>query len=62
MTKRERRKWALEMASSLLNSDMDCFDAGADEEEDEKRRDAVRHIADELAAKANRMKESNRGR
>lgn len=56
MTKRERRKWALEMAASLLQSDMDCFDAGdEDEDEQDKRRDAVRQIADELQAKADRI-------
>lgn len=56
MTKPERRQWALEMAASLLQSDMDCFDAGdEDEDEQDKRREAVRQIANELQAKADRM-------
>jgi hypothetical protein len=56
---RERRKWALELASALLRSDMDCFDPEEFEDEDEqdKRRDAVCAIADELEAKARRMRE-----
>lgn len=41
------------MAASLLQSDMDCFDAGdEDEDEQDRRRDAVRKIADELQARA----------
>ncbi len=56
MNKRERRKWALEMAASLLRSDMDCFDAGTDDEDEaNKRNEAVRQVANELQAKANRM-------
>lgn len=59
-TKRERRKWALELSAALLHSDMDCFvpsDTGDDFDEDEgdRRVDAVRAIAKELQAKADRM-------
>lgn len=56
-TKRERRKWALEMAAALLRSDMDCFGLEEyDEDEERKRLDALRKIADELEGKARKMK------
>lgn len=56
--KQERRKWALETAAALLQSDMDCFDVTDVEDEDEadKRRDAVREIAEQLAVKAKRIR------
>lgn len=60
-SKRERRKWALELAAALLRSDMDTYtpentDDDFDEDESDKRVEAVRAIADELEAKAKRMK------
>lgn len=56
-TKRERRKWALEIAAALLRSDMDCFTVEEfDEDEQDKRRDAVRQIADELEGKARKIR------
>lgn len=55
-TKRERRKWALEIAASLLHSDMDNFTVDEfDEDEMDKRRAAVREIAKELQRKAARI-------
>lgn len=55
--KRERRKWALELAAELLRSDNvpeDEVDKFNDDERD-KRIAAVLAIADELEAKAKRM-------
>lgn len=60
MNQRQRRKWALEMAAALLQSDMDNFDASEggerDEDEEEKRCEAVRKVADQLKAKADKMR------
>ena len=59
-TKRERRKWALQMSASLLRSDMDCFDLGETDDksadEADEYRAEVRKIANELEQKAKRMK------
>lgn len=56
MNKRERRRWALLMASALLQSDVDTLDTeGEDENEDDCRREAIREIARQLAAKARRI-------
>ena len=56
-TKRQRHKWALEMAAALLHSDMDNFDVDEvkDEDEQDKYREAIRAIADELKRKAARI-------
>lgn len=58
-TKRQRRKWALEMSAALLRSDMDNFDVAetGDEDEQDKYRAAVREVANELEIKAARIKE-----
>ena len=57
-TKRERRKWALETAAALLRSDMDCYtvDEVEDEDEQDKYRDEVRAIANELDRKAKQFR------
>ena len=56
-TRQQRRKWALEMAAALLRSDMDNFnvDEVEDEDEQDKYREAVREIADDLKRKAARI-------
>lgn len=55
-TAQERRKWALGMAAALLHSDMDCFGLDEyDEDEQNKRHDAIRKIADDLNRKAARI-------
>lgn len=58
-TKRQRRKWALEMAAALLRSDMDNFtvDGAKDEDEEDLYRAEIRLIADELDRKAERIRE-----
>lgn len=57
-TKRERRKWALEMSAALLRSDMDNFtvDGAKDEDEEDLYRAEIRLIADELDRKAKRIR------
>lgn len=58
-SKKERRKWALELAAALLRSDMDTYapeSDGFDAEEADKRIRAVCAVADELEAKAKRMR------
>lgn len=57
-TKRERRKWALEMSAALLRSDMDNFtvDGAKDEDEEDRYREEIRLIAVELERKAKRIK------
>lgn len=58
-TKRQRRKWALEVAAALLRSDMDNFtvDDAENEDEGDKYRDEIRAIADALDRKAKRMEQ-----
>ena len=59
-TKRERRKWALDMAAALLRSDMDCFWLDEfDEDEQEKRIAAIHEIANQLDAKAQKIAEKS---
>jgi hypothetical protein len=60
--KQERRKWALEMSAALLRSDMDCFSLDEfDEDEGDKRIAAIQAIANELDAKAKRIKPAKGG-
>lgn len=55
-TARERRAWALDMAAGLLHSDLDCMDLTEfDEDEEAKRRKALRQVADELLQRAKKM-------
>lgn len=59
-TKRQRRKWALEMSAALLDSDMDNFivedhEEGLTEDEAAKYRESVRQVANELRDKAARI-------
>lgn len=57
MNKKERRQWALLMASALLQSDADTVECGGeDEDEDDRRRLAIREVAKQLKARADRIK------
>lgn len=57
--RRQRRKWALEMAAALLRSDMDNFtvDGAKDEDKEDQYRAEIRVIADELDRKAERIRQ-----
>jgi hypothetical protein len=55
-TARERRAWALDMAAGLLRSDLDCMDLTEfDDNEEPKRRNALRTVANQLLERARKM-------